>query len=197
LLALAGRDCRKAIGIREAISVEGRALNASELADLAEALRQQGRRDEARNVVARCLERDPRHPRALLLLSRLQYQEGRLLEALQSLRALESVLGRSESLSAIANGLERLRQVRNAPTHGVFATETMADVLVEQGYLLEAVGIYRQLCETRGGDSNLREKIFRLRERLRQEGSRDAGQEKVAEQLAALERWSERQKREE
>lgn len=176
--------------------MEGRALNPSELADLAETLRQEGRRDEARKVAERCLERDPRHPRALLLMSRIQYQEGRLLEALQSLRALESVLGRSESLSAIADGLERLRQVRSSPTDTAFATETMAEVLVEQGYLLEAVDIYRQLCDARGSDSSLREKILRLRARLRQEGSRDASREKVAEQLKALERWSEGEKRE-
>ncbi|MBI2992044.1 MAG: tetratricopeptide repeat protein [Deltaproteobacteria bacterium] len=50
----------------------------SELADLAEGLRQDGKYSEARETLERCLEQSPRHPRALLLLGRLQYQEGKL-----------------------------------------------------------------------------------------------------------------------
>lgn len=176
--------------------MESRSLSASELADLAEGLRQEGRYSEARKTVERCLEQSPRHPRALLLLSRLQYQEGKLLEALQTLRTVESVLGRQESLAAIADGLEQLRQMRNLPPDPEFATQTMAELLVRQGYLLEAIDIYRQLFLTCGGERRVWEKILSLRERLRREGSRDAGREKVVQRLAILDGWIEAQQRE-
>ncbi len=176
--------------------MERRSSGVSELVDLAEGLRQQGKYSEARKSVERCLEQSPGHPRGLLLLSRLHYQEGRLLEALQTLRSLESVLGRQESLGAIADGLEQLRQMRNLPPDPEFATWTMAELLVQQGYLLEAIGIYRQLFLSCGGEGQVWERILSLRERLRQQGSRDAGAERVARELAGLDGWIETQQRE-
>ena len=172
-------------------------LSVSELADLAEGLRQEGRYSEARKTAERCLEQSPGHPRALLLLSRLRYQEGKLLEALRTLRTLESVLGRQESLAAIADGLEQIRQMRNLPPDPEFATQTMAELLVQQGYLLEAIDIYRRLFLSCGGERPVWEKILSLREQLRQQGSRDAGREKVAQQLAVLDGWIEAQQGEE
>lgn len=173
------------------MSAESGSLSVSELADLAEGLRQEGKYSDARKTVERCLKQSPGHPRALLLLGRLQYQEGKLLEALQTLRGLESVLGRQESLAVIADGLEQLRQMRNLPPAPEFATQTMAELLVQQGYLLEAIDIYRQLFVSCGGERRVWEKILSLREQLRQQGSRDAGSEKVARQLAGLDGWIE------
>lgn len=169
--------------------MERRSSGVSELVDLAEGLRQGGKYSEARKTLERCLEQSPRHPRALLLLGRLQYQEGKLLEALQTVRTLESVLGRQESLAVIADGLEQLRQMRNLPPDPEFATQTMAELLVQQGYLLEAIDIYRRLFVSCGGEREVWEKILSLREQLRREGSRDAGREKVARQLAVLDGW--------
>lgn len=175
--------------------METRALSPSELVDLAESLRHQGRCAEAKKTLERCLEQKSAHPRGLLLLSRLQYQEGKFLEARETLRLLEPILGGDESLNTISGGLERLRQ-RSLETDPAFVTETMAGLLVEQGYLLEALDIYRQLFVASAGEKQLWGRILSLRERVKQEGSRGAGQEKVAEQLEALERWIETQKRE-
>lgn len=173
--------------------MERRSSGVSELVDLAEGLRQEGKYSEARKALERCLEQSPGHPRALLLLSRLQYQQGKLLEGLETLRTLESVLGRQESLAVIADGLEQLRQMRNLPPAPEFATQTMAELLVQQGYLLEAIDIYRRLFVSCGGEREVWEKILSLREQLRREGSRDAGREKVARQLAVLDGWIEGQ----
>lgn len=171
-------------------------LSPSELADLAEGLRQKRRYAEAREALERCLEQNPKHPRGLLLLGWLHYQEGKLPEALQTLRALEAILGRDESIKTLTVSLEQLLRKRDLQTDPAFVTETMAGLLVEQGYLLEAMGIYRQLFLASGGEKRLWEKILFLRARLGQEGSRDAQTEKVAGELELLDRWIQAQKRE-
>jgi len=114
--------------------MEGLASSA-ELADLAESLRQQGRYPEAWEVVERCLEQSPRHPRAILIRSRLLFQEGKPLQALESLRPLESILGEDDGFKTIATSLEKLCRERDAQTDPVFVTESMADLFVRQDYL--------------------------------------------------------------
>lgn len=177
-------------------TIETPPLGPSSLADLAERLRHEGKGAEATKAVQRCLEQSPKHARGLLLLGRLQYQEGKLLEALQTLRALESILDRDESLRTITATLEQLWQRRDSQTDPAFVTETMADLLVEQGYFLEAMDIYRRLWPAAGGEKRLWEKILFLRERLAQEGSRNAQKEKVAREVELLDRWIEAQQRE-
>lgn len=166
----------------------------SELLDLAESLRQQERHIEAAKAIEDCLGQSPRQPRALLLRARLQYQQGRLTEAKESLRALGSVLGGDEALAAMRAALEQLEQRRNAQTDTAFATETMARLLAEQGYLLEALDLYRRLFLASAGEKRLWEKILSLRERLGQEGSRDARKEDIARQLEMLDRWMQEQR---
>lgn len=167
----------------------------SELADLAESLRLEGRLGEALETVERCLEESPKHPRALLLRGRLLYQEGKVLEALEGLRLLDSVLGRDKGFRTLTEGLEQLWQRRNSQMDPAFATETMARLLVQQGYLLQAMEIYRQLLLASEGEKRLWEEILLLRDRLEREGSREAQDERVAQELEALGRWIQKQQR--
>lgn len=50
------------------------------------------------------------------------------------------------------------------PAHSAFATETMAELYLQQGFREKALAIYRQLAEQRPGDQALRERIARLEE---------------------------------
>ena len=168
----------------------------SELADQAESLRQQGRYAEAWKTVERCLELSPSHSRAILLRSRLLFQEGRPLQALETLRPLESILGEDDAFKAIATSLEKLCRERDAQTDPAFVTESMAGLFVQQGYLLEALGIYRQLFLASGGEKGLWEKILFLRERLAREGSRDTPTERVKQELELLDHWIQGQQKE-
>ena len=172
-------------------------LTPSDLVDQAEGLRQEGRPPEASKALERCLAQNPGHPRAVLLLGRLLYQEGKILQALQTLRPLESVLGRDEALKTIVASLEQLWRERISQTDPAFVTETMAGLLVEQGYLLEAVDIYRRLLLAAGREKRIWDKILLLKERLGQEGSRDSQSDKVAQELEVLDRWMKAQRREE
>lgn len=172
-------------------------LTPSDLVDQAEGLRQEGRPTEALKALERCLAQIPGHPRAVLLLGRLLYQEGKLLQARESLRPLESVLSRDEALKTIGASLEQLWRERISQTDPAFATETMAGLLVEQGYLLEAVDIYRRLFLAAGGQKRIWDKILLLKERLGQEGSRDSQSDKITQELEVLDRWIIAQRREE
>lgn len=171
------------------------AANPSALVELAESLRQEGRHAEALKEVERCLEQNPNHPRAVLLRGRLLYQEGKIVQALETLRPLGSILGQDEGFQAITTSLERLWQESNVQTEPAFATETMAGLLAQQGYLLEAMEIYRQLFLVSGREERLWERILFLREQLAREGSREARKEKIAEDLAGWDRWIQEQRR--
>ena len=164
--------------------------------ELAERLRQEGRHAEAFQAVERCLEQSPKHPPAILLFARLLYQEGKVLQALDALRPLDSILGQDGSIRTIAAGLDQLWQARSSQTDPAFVTETMAGLLVRQGYLLEAMEIYRRLFLVSGGEKQLWEKILILRERFGREGSRDTQKEKLARELESLDRWIQAQPRE-
>lgn len=176
--------------------MEAPSLSPAELADLAEKLRQEGKQAEALKTVERCLEQNPNHPRSVLLLARLLYQGGKPLEALETLRPLDSTLGRDAALKTIAANLAQLWRERNSQTDPAFVTESMAGLLVGQGYLLEALAIYRQLFLASAGEKRLWERILFLRERLGQEGSRDAQKEKIVQEMEILDRWIQRQQRE-
>ncbi|MFQ5904243.1 MAG: hypothetical protein ACE5JO_11185 [Candidatus Binatia bacterium] len=76
-----------------------------------------------------------------------------------------------------------------------FVTESMAGVLVRQGYLLEAMEIYRQLFLASKGEKRLWEEILLLRDRLEREGSRETQRESVAQKLEVLDRWIQSQQR--
>lgn len=171
-------------------------LSPTGLADLAEGLRQEGKLQEALAAVERCLQESPRHPRALLLRARLLYQEGKLLEALEVLRPLDSILGRDKRLKTITTGLDQLWQRRNSQMAPAFVTESMASLLAQQGYLLEAMEIYRQLYQVSEREKRLWEEILLLRDRLEREGSRETEKERVAQELEALDRWIQKQQRE-
>lgn len=171
------------------------ASNPSDLVDLAEGLRQQGRHAEALKEVERCLEQNPKHPRAILLRGRLLYQEGKILQALEALRPLSSILGQDEGFKTVTTSLERLWQERDAQAEPAFVTETMAGLLAQQGYLLEAMKVYRQLFLASGREERLWERILFLRERLGREVPRETRAEKIAEDLAEWDRWIQEQRR--
>lgn len=168
----------------------------SDLADLAEGLRQEGRLRDALEAVELCLQENPSHPRALLLRGRLLYQEGKILETLELLRPLNSLLGGDERLKTIIAGLGQLWQKRNSQMVPAFVTESMARLLAQQGYLLEALEIYRQLFLTSEEKKRIWEEILLLRDRLGGEDSRGMPKERAVQELEALDHWIQKQQRE-
>ncbi len=114
----------------------------AELVDAAEALRRRGRLDEALGTVDRALAAQPEDRRALLVKSRLLYESGAPGRALDVARALDALLG-GGALADLTAALERLDEEVRRPAP--FATESMARLLEQQGYFLEAIEVYRQL----------------------------------------------------
>lgn len=171
-------------------------FSVSELADNAESLRQEERCSEALKVIEDCLKENARHPRALLLLGRILYQDGKPLEALQVLRRLDSVLGMDEALKNLVVGVEQLCKEKNSRTDPAFMTETMATLLARQGYLIEALEIYRRLYLASARESRLWEEILQLRNLLEREGSRATPGEKALQELATLNQWIHNNQRE-
>lgn len=176
-------------------TLKSRSSNPSKLVDRAESLRKEGRLLEALEVVEHSLQKSPGHPRGLLLHCRILYLAGRYAQALHVLDSLEGKLGKGEGLKKITEGLERLWQKPNPEIDPAFITETMADLHIRQGYLWEAMEIYRQLYLSSEGKEPLWQKILGLRDRLGQEESRKAKEERAAERWEALNRWIKNQQR--
>ena len=158
---------------------------ASGLLDDADALRRRGRLSDALEAVERVLAVAPEHRRALLLKSRLFYQNGTLGRALDVARALDPMVD-GEAAELIA-ALVRLDQAAHRPAP--FATESMARLLAQQGYYLEAFEVYRQLFEASANRPGLRDEIVRIMEIVEREGSRDADAERVRHELEIAARW--------
>ena len=161
----------------------------SELVDLAESLRLEGRLLDALKAIERCLQNNPRHARGLLLYCRILYLSRRYAEALHVLSSLEGILGRDEGLKKITEGLEELWQKPDPKMDPAFVTETMAELHISQGYLWEAMEIYRQIYLATKGEGQLWQKVLELRDRLELEESRKTQEEKASERLEALNRW--------
>ncbi len=161
----------------------------SSLADVAESLRQEGRLREAMEAVEQALQEDSNHLRSLLLRARIFYQQGQPLQAVEALHPLQSLMGQDRELKAIAAGLEELSRKRISQTDPAFVTEAMARLLVQQGYLLQAIEIYRQLFLAAEEKKDLWGEMISLRERLGREGSREMGQERLAQEIENLDRW--------
>ncbi len=161
----------------------------SELVDLAESLRLEGRLLDALKAIERCLQNNPRHARGLLLYCRILYLSRRYAEALHVLSSLEGIFGRDEGLKKIAKGLEELWQKPDPKLDTAFVTETMAELHISQGYLWEAMEIYRQIYLATEGERQLWQKILDLRDRLGQEESGKAEKERASERLESLNRW--------
>ncbi len=168
------------------------------IVDRAEELRRGGHIEEALEAIERCLRVDPIHSRALLVQCRILYQRGMLAQALRILKMLWELLDGDENITKIAEGLEeRWQQPKPLMDHN-FITETMADLQVRQGYLWDAMEIYRQLY-TGVESEGLWAKILVLRDRLQKE--RDNTQDEQDEQdeqkerLEALNQWIKKQQR--
>jgi tetratricopeptide (TPR) repeat protein len=162
------------------------AQTTAELLDAAEASRRRGRRAEAMDAIERVLADNPAEPRALLLKSRLFYQSGSIRQALDDLRPLEAILGQGE-LAELTSALARLDEDSRRPP--AFATESMARLLVQQGYLLEAIEVYRELYGSAADRAEVREEIVRLAGAVEREGSRDADDERVRSELEICQSW--------
>ena len=175
--------------------MKGESTSLSELVDLAETLRREGQLEKALQTVRRCLVIHPHHPRALLLLGRLLYQEGKISQAMDELRSLDVILAGDDGFQTLNRGLEEIRQKKNPQTDVSFATESMAQLLVQQGYYLEASSVYRQLYLASVGELRFWNAILELRDRLQQEGSRGTGKEKIATEIERLNRWIEEQQK--
>ena len=159
----------------------------SGLLDDDDALRHRGRLSDALEAVERVLVVAPEHRRALLLKSRLLYQNGALGRALDVARALDPLVG-GEAAELIA-ALVRLDRAAHRPAP--FATESMARLLMQQGYYLEATEVYRQLFEGSANRPGLRDEIVRTMEIVEREGSREADAERVRHELDIAARWLE------
>jgi len=129
--------------LAEKLRQEGRLHEALEVAE--RCLRERGRLHEALEVAERCLRESPGHPRGLLLQSRILYLAGMYAQSLRVLGSLEQILGSEEGLRKIKEGLEGLWQDPKPKIDPAFVTETMAELHIKQGYLWEAMEIYRQL----------------------------------------------------
>jgi len=173
--------------------MKSRFSSASEFADRAEQLRQEGRLHEALEVAERCLRESPGHPRGLLLQSRILYLAGMYAQSVRVLASLEQILGSEEGLRKIKEGLEGLWQEPKPKIDPAFVTETMAELHIKQGYLWEAMEIYRQLYVVSPQRERWQE-ILHLRSRL-EPGVGDTQEGKVDERLEALNRWIENQQR--
>ena len=160
---------------------------ASSLLEDADALRRRGRLSDALETVERVLAVVPEHRRALLLKSRLLYQNGAIERALDVARALDSLVG-GEAAELIA-ALVRLDRAAHRPAP--FATESMARLLMQQGYYLEAIEVYRQLFEGSANQPGMRDEIVHTMEIVEREGSRDADAERVRHELNVSARWLE------
>ena len=165
------------------------------LLDRAERLRRAGKIGEGLRLVEELVCQNPDHPRALLLQSRLLFERGSLSQALEVLQELGSVPLWQEELRSLRKGLDHLARLEAAGFDPAFATESMARLLVQQGYLLEGMGIYRRLFLASEGEKRLWEEMVRLRERVEREGSREAPKERVEKELAAWDRWLEKRQR--
>lgn len=175
--------------------MKSEAAGVSELVDLAETLRQEGRLEEALQTVKRCLAMNPQHARALLLLGRVLYQGGEISRAMEELRSLNAILAADDGFQTLTRGLGEILQKKNSQTDAPFATENMAQLLIQQGYHLEALKVYRHLYLATGAEAHCWKAILGLRDRLRQEGSRGTEKERVAEEIEQLNDWIDKQQR--
>jgi tetratricopeptide (TPR) repeat protein len=158
----------------------------ADVLDTAERLRRRGELTAATSAVEEVLRETPAAARALLLKSRLLYQGGSLRGALDALREVESARGTGE-FAELRLKLEQLEDAarRRAP----FVTESMARLSAEQGYLLEAMEIYRQLFDSAPNRSEILDEVARLKVTIEREGSRDADADRVRRELDVFGRW--------
>ncbi|HKA31829.1 MAG TPA: hypothetical protein VKH64_01350, partial [Candidatus Binatia bacterium] len=70
-------------------------------------------------------------------------------------------------------------------------TESMARLLMQQGYYLEAIEVYRRVFEGATNRPGLRDEIVRIMEIVEREGSREADAERVRHELDVSARWLE------
>jgi tetratricopeptide (TPR) repeat protein len=162
--------------------------DAAALLDQAEAMRREGRVHEALESVEGFLNAKPDHSRALLLKSRLLYETGSVAEAIDGLRTLGRHVD-GEELQSIIEALEQFRGSGQSRQTQAFATESMARLLAEQGYFLEALEVYRQLFHAAPERGGVYDEIGRLKTIVEQEGSRGATSERVAHELEAWNEW--------
>jgi Flp pilus assembly protein TadD len=157
-------------------------------------MRRQGRLHEALEVVERFLRKSPDHPRALLLRSRVLYALGRTAQAVEGLNDLGRVVG-NEPLQSLVAAIQRVGVSEQSSSAPAFATESMARLLTQQGYFLEALEVYRRLSEAAPEKSEVYDEAARLKRTVEQEGSRGATRERVAQELEACDHWLKQRQR--
>ncbi len=194
-MAFSRTDRKQVSSLRRVATLESLSRHPSEIADFAEGLRREGRFKEAMEAIERSLEENSSHARSLLLRARILYQEGQILQALDGLRPLQTILGEDGELKTIVTGLELLWQERISQMDPAFVTAAMAKLLIHQGYLLQAIEIYRQLFLASEEKASLWKEILLLRERMGSEGSREVRRERMSQEIEALDRWIKKQER--
>lgn len=166
----------------------------SDAVDAIEAMRSAGRLQEALTVLERFLTAKPGQPRALLVRSRIFYDLGNMNQAVEALRDLSRRIGNDRAQS-ILGAIERLRDSGKPSSDPAFATESMARLLAQQGYFLEAQEIYRGLYEASPEKIELASEVARLKTIVEREGSRGATRETMARELEVCDLWLKRHSR--
>jgi tetratricopeptide (TPR) repeat protein len=168
-----------------------------DLMEETESMRRQGRRHEALEVVERFLRKNQDHPRALLLKSRVLYELGRLSQAVEVLYTLQRIRRNTgdETLQSLLGAIEQLGGRGQPSIAPAFVTESMARLLTQQGYILEALEVYRRLLEAGPEKKDWHDEIARLKTMVEQEGSRGATQERVAQELEVCDLWLKQRQR--
>jgi tetratricopeptide (TPR) repeat protein len=169
--------------------VTGQGGELSELLDRAERLRHGQKVPEGLELVGKTLARSPNHPRALLLQCRLLFELRDFAGALETLRTLSGASTGQVELEALRRALEKLVGLKQTEIDSAFATESMAELLSQQGYFSEAMAVYRRVYLASGGHARILGEIDRIKKRAENEGSRDKSEASLARELAAWESW--------
>ena len=153
-----------------------------------ETTRRDGCLHQALAAVERLLEEKPNHARALLVRSRLFYDMGSMTQAVESLNDLGRVIG-DDRAQSIIRAIERLDDRIKSSSTPTFVTESMARLLTQQGYFLEALEVYRRLSEAEPEKGELCDEVGRLKTIVEQEGSLGATRERVSREIEACDLW--------
>lgn len=167
----------------------------AELLDRAEQLRRGEKVQEGLELVEKALARSPMHPRALLLRCRFLFELREFAGALETLRTLSGASTGQVELGALRGVLEKLVGLKQSEVDPAFATASMAELLAQQGYLSEAMAVYRRLYLACGGDATILAEINRIKKRAENEDSREKFGTSLERELSAWESWLRKRER--
>lgn len=129
---------RAAQSFRKALEVDTESIAA--LKNLAKLYVLRGDREQACSLLARAVELSPDDP----VLANLH----------RSLQPLD--------VEVVSSGMDGDDAESDSPSEPLFATATVADLYVQQGYLDKAQAIYRELLESQPDDSSIKDRLNKV-----------------------------------